>query len=480
MSKKKLKGDGIFFTGKASDDVTGSQYYIRFGDCQILLECGLHQSASNDYLDSYKINSEKFQFKPSELDFVFVAHPHIDHCGLIPRLIREGFHGKIIATSKTAAVMKPLLSNSCYILTEEAKILSKRHHREYKPLYDPDDVKETFRYLYEFDDYDHVYELNDTVSFQWLHNAHCVGAAQLQLILTTENKRTKILYTSDIGALNTKNHYVDNTEIPQDYNHVVLMESTYGNAKKINRKKRQDDIAHLKTAIDTTLERKGSVVLPCFSFSRTQEILTTLYEIYGSDSSFKTDIYVDSKLSCEVSRLYSDILSGNDLELWKKAESWGNVHFIEERNDSLAVLNNGKSKIVISASGFCTNGRVVKYLVKHIPDSNSMIIFTGYTGDNPSYLSYRIKNYRKRQFISINKEPVANKADCVTLSTFSSHAGHEDLIKYGSSLNCGKLVLVHGDAESKKSLAEKLKDAISKNNKTYRVLCAFRGMVIHL
>ena len=87
MSKKKLKKDGIYFTGKASEEVTGSQDYVRLGDYKILLECGLHQSSSNSYLDSYKINSEKFCFKPAEIDFVFIAHPHIDHCGLVPRYI---------------------------------------------------------------------------------------------------------------------------------------------------------------------------------------------------------------------------------------------------------------------------------------------------------------------------------------------------------------------------------------------------------
>ena len=88
MAKKKLKTDGIFFTGKASDEVTGSQYLVRFGDCQILLECGLHQSRSNSYLDSYKINSEKFKFKPAEIDYVFLCHAHIDHAGLLPRLVK--------------------------------------------------------------------------------------------------------------------------------------------------------------------------------------------------------------------------------------------------------------------------------------------------------------------------------------------------------------------------------------------------------
>ena len=127
MAKKKLKNNGIFFTGKSSEDVTGSQYLVRFGNTQCLLECGLHQSSSNDYLDSYKINSEKFQFKPKELDYVFVAHTHIDHCGLIPRLVKEGFTGKIITTGITAKIMKPLLLNSCMIINDEARVLSKRY-----------------------------------------------------------------------------------------------------------------------------------------------------------------------------------------------------------------------------------------------------------------------------------------------------------------------------------------------------------------
>lgn len=94
MGKKKIKNDGIYFTGESSVDVTGSQYVVKFGDYQCLLECGLHQSRSNDYLDSYRINAAKFKFNPAEIDFLFVAHPHIDHCGLIPRLVKEGFRGE--------------------------------------------------------------------------------------------------------------------------------------------------------------------------------------------------------------------------------------------------------------------------------------------------------------------------------------------------------------------------------------------------
>lgn len=480
MGKKKLKTDGIYFVGKASDDVTGSQYLVKFGEYQCLLECGLHQSASNNYLDSYKINSERFRYKPSEIDYVFVAHTHIDHCGLIPRLVKEGFCGRIITTKETSLIMKSLLLNSCYIVNDEARILSKRYKRDYKPLYDEKDVYNTLSLVDVYGDYNVVYKLNDQISFRWLNNSHCIGAAQLQLIMQHDNKCRKILYTSDIGALNTNNHYLNNTEIPKMFNDVVIMESTYGSQKKINRKTRNYDIEHLKVAINTVIERKGSIIMPCFSFSRTQELLTTLYDIYGKDEKFGTSIIVDSKLSCEISQKYFEVLYGDNLKLWESVCNWKNVRFVSDIDDSRRLVADTTPKIVLSSSGFCTNGRIVNYLKKHIPNRNSMIIFSGYVGDNPSYLSYRIKNYRNHKFVNISKVPIANKADCITLSTFSSHANYDDLIKYGSSLNTNKLILVHGSQESKENLSKGLKEAISRNDKTYKVVSAYRNMIVNL
>lgn len=480
MAKKKIKRDSILFSGESSNDVTGSQYYIQFDKYKCLLECGLHQSSSNSYLDSYRINSAKFKFKPSEIDYVFVAHPHIDHCGLIPRLVKEGFKGKIIATANTAAVMKSLLINSCFIVNEEARILSKRYKRTYAPLYEMDNVMATLQHISIYNEYHKVYELNDEIKFQWLDNSHCLGAAQLQLILTNGIKTKRILYTSDMGALHTKNHYVRNTEIPMMYNDVVIMESTYGSNSKNKKTTRESDLKHLESAINTTIDRGGCVVVPCFSFSRTQEVLTALYSLYGNNESFSTQVVIDSMLSCEISKLYCDLLLGDDLDFWNKIYNWKNVKFISDKEESQLCLSDRTPKIIISSSGFCTNGRIVNYLKKYLKDACSMIVFSGYTGDNQSYLSYRIKNFRSQKYISINKERIPNKADCITLTSFSSHANQSDLIKYGSTLNTEKVILVHGSDESKRCLSEKLKESISKNNKSYRVVSATKGMVIYL
>ena len=277
--KKKLKEDGILFCGSNATDVTGSMTLIKFGGKQILLECGLYQD--NSYLEAYKINSEKFKFNPTEIDYVFVGHTHIDHIGLLPRLVKEGFTGKIIASHATAQLMKPLLYNCAFILLSEANALSFKYKRNYSPIYDETDVTDTLKYIVEYDEIHTQYVLDDVVSFKWYENSHCVGARQLQLTLRDQNGIPKsILYTSDIGSLNTKNHYVPDTEIPTDFNKITIMESTYGEPGRINKKTRKFDLDHLKSAIDTVTERGGSVIMPCFSFSRTQEILTNLYSIY--------------------------------------------------------------------------------------------------------------------------------------------------------------------------------------------------------
>lgn len=468
------------FCGTNAETVTGSCIYIKFEDKQILLECGLHQSSSNSYLDSYKVNSQKFSFKPSEIDYVFLNHAHVDHSALIPRLTKEGFGGKIILNEATARVVELLLKNCSFILADEARILSKRYKRDYSPIYSLGDVERTLDYFSLYDDYNRIYKLDDIVSFQWLQNSHCIGSTQLQLILNGEKGQKKILYTSDIGSLNTKNHFMQNTEIPDMFSDVTILESTYGNPKRISKKTREFDVEHLRVAINTVLERNGTVVMPAFSFSRSQEILTVLYELYGSDISFKTPIIIDSMLTCDISDCYNDILDKESLRLWEKVYKWRNVKFVREKQDSQACVTDPTPKIVISASGFCTNGRVLSYLERYLKDDKSMIIFTGFVGVNSSYLSYRIKNHKDNKTININKKPVPNKADTISLSSFSSHASHDDLVKYGSNLLTNKLVLVHGEKDAKDALKEDLRSAISKNDKTYKVVCSEKDMVINL
>lgn len=479
MAKKKAKDDGIYFCSNNAVDVTGSCIYIRYKGKQLLLEMGMIQE--NDYLLNYKMNSEKLNFNPSEIDYVFVNHVHIDHIGMLPRLIKLGFKGKIIASSATALLMKPLLLNSSFILASEAATLSRKYKREYTPIYSEDDVYKTLDFIYEYDKLHYEYELDDVVSFEWLENSHCIGSRQLRLTLKdTNGSKQHILYTSDIGALSTDNHYLNNTEIDVRGYRYAIMESTYGDSTRQNKKIRSFDLEHLRVAINTTLERGGTFIMPCFSFSRTQELLTNLYEIYAKDKNFKYDIIVDSMLSCEICDLYDEVLDGDNLKLWNKVRNWENIKFITNKDESLSCVKSHVPKIVLSSSGFCTNGRILSYLHEYLSDENSMIAFSGYVGDNNSYLSYRVKNYKDNKIIKISGDPVENKADCISLTTFSSHANRNDLIEFGSSLNTEKLILVHGSTEAKNSLKESLKEAISKKDKSFKVIASTKDMFLHL
>ena len=182
-------------------------------------------------------------------------------------------------------LMKPLLLNSTFILKSEAMALSRKYKREYSPIYDEDDVYKTLELICEYDELHTEYVLDDVVSFEWLENSHCVGARQLRLNLVNSNNITEhILYTSDIGALHTKNHYLKDTEIDDRTYRYCIMESTYGSNARQTKKTREFDLEHLRVGIETTLERGSSFLMPCFSFARTQEILTNLYEIFhGTD-----------------------------------------------------------------------------------------------------------------------------------------------------------------------------------------------------
>lgn len=208
--------------------------------------------------------------------------------------------------------------------------------------------------------------------------------------------------------------------------------------------------------------------------------LTTLYDIYHNDKSFKSQVVVDSMLSCHISKLYSIILDKNNLSLWKNVSEWENVVFVTDKEESQRFVKDHTPKIVISSSGFCTNGRIISYLQEYLNDANSMVIFSGFVGDTPDYLSYRIKNFKSNKTININRKPIQNMADCLTLSTYSSHANHDELVKYGSNLNTNMLVLVHGSKSSKEKLAKDLKENISKNDKSYRVRISDMDMTILL
>ncbi len=188
----------------------------------------------------------------------------------------------------------------------------------------------------------------------------------------------------------------------------------------------------------------------------------------------------ESMLSVDLCRLYQNLLINEDYLLWKEIMSWKRLKLIHEKEDSISNLAKNTSQIVISSSGFCTNGRIVDYLVKHLRDENSTICFSGYLGDNPSYLAYRIAHADQKQYLVIYHHRVPLKANCTAMSSFSSHAPTQDLVHYASSMKTNQIVLVHGESGAKKELADLIRQACSNQNKTTKIVPSTKGMTMEL
>lgn len=478
---KKYKTDGIYAVGSSAKDVTGSCLYVKWRGHHILIECGMYQS--NDILQAYNINKDMFAHVPmSKIEAIIICHFHGDHQNLLPLCWKLGFCGKVFMTQETYNISKDMMLNSASIVESDAKYLSKRFHRNYSPLYDKWDVATVFDYVVPIQEYNTDITINENMSFKFHHNTHCIGASSISLTLTDDTKVKRVFYSSDLGAINCQNHFVSNYDFGEyeKYYDVAFIESTYGDGKRDNKRKRSKDLAILDTIIKETIDKGGKVIIPSFAAVRTQEIMYSLYSLYHNYDNFKTQIIVDSPLAKAVCADYLKSLYGAELAIWESVLRWDRIKFINNKEQSLKAIYSEEPVIVIGSSGFCTNGRIVEWLKNYLDDENSSLVFVGYVGGDDSYLAYKIKNADSGKKISVNGKWVDNNISVHALQTFSSHANCKDLVEIGSNLNCGKIVLHHGSDTAKQNLKEELEGAYYEKSKSTKVVIANQGMYIRL
>lgn len=474
MSKNKKSKIKINFIGGNSYQVTGSMILIETEYKNILLECGMIQSSNS--IRDYKENAKSFPFKPKNLDYVFLGHVHIDHVGKIPKLVRDGFQGKIITTEITSKLLKPMLKDSCNIIRKDADYISKKRGVIFEPFYNEDDIYDTLNLTYIYD-YGIIHKLDENTSFRFLHNAHIIGACQIELFLKTSTGHIeKILYTSDLKGSQNKNYYVDDTEYCTKAN-IVISECTYGADDKNFNINRQKDLDKIKTVVNQVcLMDKGRILIPVFSLSRAQEILTNLYVLFNEDKDFKIPIILDSPLIWEITKAYKDALQGEYLELFEKVCNWENVRFIKDYNESKLCLNDNSPKIVLSSSGFLTKGRSINYLKEFIKNTKDTIIFVGYAPEGS--IAARIKKGQKN--ITIEGKSYKNRCGITILNSFSSHIGQVELLNYLKNIVADKIYLVHSEESSKLRFKELLEEELRKMNKTTRIIATNKNCVCSL
>ena len=476
--KKNKKNDGIvisFVDSYSAIDVTGSNIFVETPNYKILLDCGLHQS--NNKLDDYLVNSRKpKEYKPKELDFIFVLHTHGDHCLLVPKYYKDGFRGATVMPSNTKDVYKKMAMDSAYINERDVKVINDQNKTKYLPLYTIEDVDTSVNHILEYPINEKI-KINEELEFMFIPSGHLLNGCQLLLWITVGETKKCIGYTSDIGNPLVDNKFVGKLERIESCD-LMIAESTYGDRKdlKVRTKERNNDLDKLKTIIDTQiLQLKGRVVIPTFAQCRSVQLLEFLYRTYGEDFPYK--IYLDSPLAIGLFRDLENQLDDEDLEIFNKILNWKALILSKESIESKAIVESKEPCLVISTSGMMNVGRIRHHFKRIVSDPNATILFCGYSTDGS--LASMLKD-NKRKTIDIDGKEYKIRCASYNLKSMSGHATHEILLDYYSNVNCNKIILHHGSEKAKNELAKDLKEELSRKCKSTRVICANNSLKVNL
>jgi metallo-beta-lactamase family protein len=441
----------LTFVGGAST-VTGSCYYIEVNKLKFLVECGMHQGNGSERLDQ-----KPLPFKAEELDFIFVTHAHIDHSGLLPKAAKDGFKGKIISTKATKDLLEPMLRDSASIQESDTEWLTRRAMRTggvpTAPLYTTEDVEAVLP-LFDVHEYNNIYRLGPGVRFRLLDAGHILGSASLELWYQDSANEKKIVFSGDIGKKGSP--IIKDPSAPEAADFVV-MESTYGNR---SHKPLQESINELASAIKATFKRGGNVYIPSFAVGRTQDILYILNNLVREGRLFRFDVWLDSPLAEEVTKVYVAHPECFDEEArrfftTRQADSSIRLHFVRTAEESMKLNRLKSGNIIIAGSGMCEGGRIKHHLKHNLWRAECSVIFVGYQAAGT--LGRKIVDGAK--IVKVLGEDILVRASIHTVNGFSAHAGQEGLLEWVSSLEGTPTVfIVHGEDEAADSLGKLLSE----------------------
>ena len=462
MAKKdKVK---IEIIGKSGDGVTGSMYYITYNDKQILLEAGLYQTSGDDILKQYKVNHRNYKVPFQELDAVIISHQHQDHFGIIPYLFARGYRGNVYIPKGNKLLARIMWEDSLKIFESDCVKLEKRYNMNATPLYAQEDIEIALEHLVELPFGEDIV-LFDDLTLHYYHASHIVNAAQVRLSFKI-GETTKVLgFTGDIGSDIDKEYLLPYEPMP--YCDIVLGECTYGGSHKTHKQKdRLKDIEKIKCVVDQCCQHDTQkVVFGSFSLNRLQDILTTLYKIYGEDETFATPVIIDAPLGWKITNIWDKLIE-KDNDLWKKVISWKNIVWVDTYEESQQWQKLQTSQVVITTSNFLKAGRVVSWLKSVLPNENARVCLCGYAGDENS-VAYQIQHCKK--WVMIDGERVRSRANVMQLTSFSSHACRSELLDRYTTMPYNKIYLVHGEKSGKEEFAKLLRENLSNANRSAKV-----------
>ena len=439
----------------AAQNVTGSRHLVEYNGEKVLIDCGLYQERQFK-----ERNWAPFTVDPAGIDAVILSHAHLDHCGLLPKLVKDGFCGKIYCTPATAEIAKVILLDSAKIQQEDAEHKRYRHEKQNRvspypvvPLYTVEDAEMCFP-LFSPIDYRESFSIGEHMEATLYDAGHVLGSAIIRVKVRDGDNERIILYSGDIGRPGGP-IVCDATVFDKaDY---VLIESTYG-----DRSHKEVDIrASIAEIINSTVKKGGNIVIPSFALERSQEMLYYLNELMLEKKIPRLNIFLDSPMASRITKIFI-----NHPELFDEQMSG----FILRHNspfnlpelrlagmveESMAINDEKGPSIIIAGSGMCTGGRIKYHLVNNISRPESTIMFVGYQAVGT--LGRSIVDGAQKVRILGEKRDVLARIE--RIYGFSAHADQDELFNWLNELDTPprKLFVVHGESDSAKHFASFVK-----------------------
>lgn len=436
----------IAFHG-AARTVTGSKHLITLNNGRkVLLDCGMFQGMGKE---TNSLN-QNFGFDPREVNYVLLSHAHVDHSGLLPKLVKDGFEGSIYATPATIDVLKVLLLDSAHIQRQDIHFMNKARKRDGRPLLEPlyteEDVQKTFELLKEVHYHQYI-QLDDSIGFQFYDVGHIIGSATVFLRLKENGKEITLAFSGDVGRYGDPILHSPQVFPQADY---IIIESTYGDKIHKPIETYAEDLYN--NILETCLTKKGKLIIPAFSVGRTQELLYALNDLELEGKLPPIRYYVDSPMSTKVTQIvknHPECFNRSLQKMLKKDSdpfAFTGLKYITDKRDSQALNTNYDPCVIISASGMAEAGRVKHHIANGIENWRNTIMMIGYC--EPNSLGARLKQHPET--VGIFGQQFQVKADIVSLNSMSAHADYNDLSQYLSCQDASevkRLFIVHGEPD---------------------------------
>ena len=446
----------------AAQEVTGSCYLLETHGKKILLDCGMHQGGDMPVRMSHIVGDvqmqEAFSFNPSHIDCVILSHAHLDHSGLLPKLVHEGFHGSIHCTGGTSLLLKVLLEDAAHLYLKDLEYDNIRLAREGKrkkllPAYTLDDVKKVLQQC-RAHNYHTPFEVARGITVTFADAGHILGSSIVEVLLENSGQQKRLVFSGDLG--NPETSLMKNYETLQLAD-VVLLESTYGDR---DHRPMADTLEEFEAILREAEKDGGNILIPSFAVGRTQELLFHLGKLYQAGKLKNWHVFLDSPMGTAVTEIYAHclkFLDKQDVALIEQAGSLKNflpnLSITESVEDSMRINQITQGAIIIAGSGMCTGGRIRHHLKHRLWFRNTHVVIIGYQAKGT--LGRLLVDGIKR--IRLFGQVIAVKAKIHTLGGFSAHAGQRDLLDWAAGFT-GKprFFLVHGESNSMEKLAAEL------------------------